>query len=459
MSDRGFFFTTAQGNTYYYDDYSSNVRFQGKNGGDNFNFGDMQLQGNLPNKKSLENYLNNNSGSQLILLTTEACNIRCTYCVYSGNYENQRSHNRENMSVDTAKKAVDKYLSNFKQRKFKNPFDNPLIAFYGGEAFLNYELMKEIVVFSEEKYSGKIQFSTTTNAILLNDEKIHFLAKHSFILSVSLNGDRDEHDRMRVFKDGAGTFDLVMKNLLRIRELYPDYYKEYCQLLITIDTGTNLMRMREFLKENEKVLPKIARVSQVGASFTDWYDRYSTEEKEIFMHSFDELKSVYVSQVRSPEGIEAETFLKILFSVPMFSILNRSRNIPFQNRRPDFLPYTGACVPGEKIAVDTNGNLHVCERVNQSRPIGDVESWLSIPSISKMLEDYQAKITKNCPNCPVQSLCDICYAGVLDGTGEFDKSNMKPNCQEIRKHVQKQFAEIWSIMEEGVLAEELIPNF
>ncbi|GGF65810.1 Cys-rich peptide radical SAM maturase CcpM [Paenibacillus albidus] len=459
MSDRGFFFTTSNGNSYYYDDGTSNVKYQEKSEKNNFVFGNSTVQEVSINRKELEDYLQDNSGSQLILLTTEACNIRCTYCVYSGNYENQRSHRREFMSVETAKKAVDKYLTNFKQRKFKNPFDNPLIAFYGGEPFLNYELINEVVNFAKNKYDKKIQFSTTTNAILLNDEKIHFLAKNSFILSISLNGDRDEHDRMRVFKDGSGTYEIVMRNLNRIRELYPDYYKEYCQLLITIDTGSNLMKIRDFLKENQKILPKIARISQVGASFTNWYDQYSVEEKEEFINSFDRLKSVYIDQVRSPDGIESEAFLKILFSVPMFSILNRSRNISFQNRRPNFLPYTGACVPGEKIAVDTNGNLHVCERVNLSRSIGDVDHWLRLPSIMKLIEDYQKNITKDCPDCPVHSLCDICYAGVLDGEGGFDKSYMEPNCQKIRKHIQKQFAEIWSIMEEGILAEDLVPNF
>lgn len=458
MGDRGFFFTTQNGNTYYYNDIDGNVTYQNIIGGNNqFVFGHSKQEHVSIDKSELQSYLSENAGSQLILLTTESCNIRCKYCIYSGNYSNQRTHNLDFMDSDTAKKAVKTYLEKFRERKYKKPLDNPLIAFYGGESLLNFKLLQEIVYYSKEVYQNRIWYSTTTNATLLTDEKIDFLAKHQFILSISLNGNKEEHDRLRVFSDGTGTYDIIIKNLSRIREMYPQYFKEYCQLLLTIDTGTDLHKMRDFFKEHTSILPKIARISQVGASFTDWYDRYSIEDRNRFLTSLDELREIYKQQLLSPDG-ETEQFLNILFNIPIFGILNRSRNIPFEKRRPSFLPYTGACVPGEKIAVDAKGKLHVCERINQSRPIGDIENWLNITQISDMLNSYLSKVAKSCINCPIQSICELCYPGVIDENGEFDKKNMTPNCQEMRESIQAEYINIWNMIESGAGIDKLLPN-
>jgi uncharacterized protein len=459
VEQRGFYFSTKNGNTYFYNDIEGNVSFYGNEPSDKFVFGKSKLNinDNPINETELANYLKMNSGNQLILLLTEACNIRCKYCVYSGNYDNQRIHGETHMDISTAKRAVDKYLEHYKERKNSNLFDNPIIGFYGGESFMNYRLIEEVVNYTKEISENPIMFSTTTNATLLNDKRIHFLAENKFILSISLNGDKDENDRLRVFANNQGTYDIILKNLNRIRELYPDYYKRYCQLLITIDTGTDLHRMRAFFKENKNILPKIARISQVGGAFTDWYDQYSLEEKEKFLSSLDELREIYKEQMLSG-NVEKEEFLSILFNAPIFGILNRFRNVSLENRRPPFLSYTGACVPGDKIAVNSKGQLHVCERVNQTAPIGDIDTWLSVPLISNMLKEYRDKVMDNCVNCPIQSNCELCYPGVLGGDGKFNKKNMSPNCQEMRISVQTDFRRIWEMVEDGVGFEQLIPN-
>jgi len=52
---------------------------------------------------------------------TENCNNRCIYCIYSGDYENTRTHSQKKMSFKTARKTID-YLIEWissKKRKVK----------------------------------------------------------------------------------------------------------------------------------------------------------------------------------------------------------------------------------------------------------------------------------------------------------------------------------------------------
>ncbi|WP_416150216.1 radical SAM protein [Salipaludibacillus sp. HK11] len=458
MEERGFYFTTKKNNSYYYDDINGNVTFNEHKIHNNFVFGNSKVENFNLDEKELQKYLIGNSGSQLILLVTESCNIRCEYCVYSGSYSNQRTHNIGYMNNQVAKKAVKKYLHNYKFRKYKFPLEYPLIGFYGGEPLLNFNLIKDIVHYSKDIYENPIMFSITTNATLLNEERIHFLATNQFILSISLNGNKEEHDRLRVFGDGTGTYEIIIKNLKKIKSLYPEYYDDYCQLLVTVDSGTDLHQMREFFLINSDILPKIARISQVGASFTNWYERYSSEEKNRFLETLVELREIYTQQLLHREIESIEPFLNILFNVSFFRILNRSRNIPAEARKSHLMPYTGACIPGDKIAVDFKGKLHVCERINQSRPIGDVENWFNVKGISNMVNDYISKITKKCANCPIQNLCEFCYPGVVDENGEFDFNNMVPNCHQMRKDTQQEFKYIWNLIENGVNINKLLPE-
>ncbi|PGS25319.1 radical SAM protein, partial [Bacillus thuringiensis] len=108
-------------------------------------------------------------------MVTESCNLRCKYCLYSGEYDNNRTHNYFKMQTGTAKEAVFKYLASVTKIKQNKPFTIPMIGFYGGEPLLNYELIKDIVSYAKEVYNGKIYFNITTNATLLNEKKIKFL--------------------------------------------------------------------------------------------------------------------------------------------------------------------------------------------------------------------------------------------------------------------------------------------
>lgn len=150
--------------------------------------------------------------------------------------------------------------------------------FFGGEPLINFKLIKEVVQRAKQLYSGKILFLMTTNASLLTNDKIDFLMENDFYLTISLNGDKQEHDRMRVYSNGRGTYDDIIKKLYLIREKNIDYYIKNLSIINVYDTGTDMQNLRGFYKEGI-LQNKLAKLSPVLDTGTNWYEQYSEEEK------------------------------------------------------------------------------------------------------------------------------------------------------------------------------------
>ena len=62
-----------------------------------------------PSTDALPHYCEN-CLSSMVLQVTQQCNLRCSYCAYSGAYHN-RTHNSARMSFETAKKAINFYIA------------------------------------------------------------------------------------------------------------------------------------------------------------------------------------------------------------------------------------------------------------------------------------------------------------------------------------------------------------
>ncbi|MER3123740.1 radical SAM protein, partial [Bacillus altitudinis] len=142
------------------------------------------------------------------MFLTRECNLDCKYC-YVGEKENV------SMSIETADKII-KFIDN----KAKNPAylrnNTVRVVLHGGEPLLNYEVLKYIVEKLENKKDYTAIFDMTTNGTILNKEILETMKKlHN--LSVSIDGGYEVHDKNRVLKNGQGTFNIVKKNLEKIK--------------------------------------------------------------------------------------------------------------------------------------------------------------------------------------------------------------------------------------------------
>lgn len=138
------------------------------------------------------------------------CNLRCSYCFAStGDF----GGGRKLMPFSVGKQAIDFLLERSGNRR------NLELDFFGGEPMMNFDVVKAIVAYGREaeKKAGKhIRFTTTTNALLLDDEKIDFINREMHNVVLSIDGRQSVHDQMRKRVDGSGSYETILNNIKKL---------------------------------------------------------------------------------------------------------------------------------------------------------------------------------------------------------------------------------------------------
>lgn len=127
------------------------------------------------------------------LIMTEKCNLQCTYC-----YEQNKSP--RSMSVETAKKIIDQEFEK------QDEFDFIEIAFFGGEPFIEFDNIVEIVNYVESRnFTRDYGYFIITNGTLVQGRIKEWLLKHpNVICGLSLDGNKKMHDLNR-----SNSFDMI----------------------------------------------------------------------------------------------------------------------------------------------------------------------------------------------------------------------------------------------------------
>ncbi len=148
----------------------------------------------------------------LCLNVAHDCNLSCAYCFAArGNFGGESKL----MPLDIGKAALDFLV------KYSGNRQHCEVDFFGGEPLLNISVVKEIVAYGrqlEAAYNKEIQFTITTNAVLLDREVQEFLNQQQISVVLSLDGRPKVHDQMRVFADGSGSYADVLPPVKALAE-------------------------------------------------------------------------------------------------------------------------------------------------------------------------------------------------------------------------------------------------
>lgn len=367
---------------------------------------------------------------QLIIELTGKCNLRCKYCIYNDFYEGNRNFNTNNISFETAKKAIDYVYAHSDHKKLA-------ITFYGGEPLLNFEVMKECIDYSLDNIKNEnLLFSFTTNLTLMTKEIAEYIAQvPNMSIVLSVDGPEEIQDRSRVYKGGRGSFRDVFNGLQNIAAAVNKYKKTkliFNAVLMPPYTAERFDRINKFF-ESLDFMPEGTEVRATYPAADTVPDAYIEDMKIRGETMLDE--TTWISWAKSrTKGDDFSGAKRNLYSEVLTSGLTKIHNRPLYVQPLNCAFFNGCCIPAKRrLYVCTDGSYKVCERVGTAPAIGHVDTGIDVEAIKKYyLEEYERKSIPDCANCWAINLCDLCYSHCYDENGlNIDmKRQMCPSVRE-----------------------------
>lgn len=323
-----------------------------------------------PGEEEIVDFIGSNLARQLILSVTDDCNLRCKYCIYSDAYHLTKDKSCKYMTEETAKRAIDYFFELISPQLRRNPRKKIGITFYGGEPLMNMKTIKYAVRYINQFYKENVYYMLTTNGLLLNDANIKFLAENEIGLAISIDGPQKEHDRLRVKIDGSGSFEQIANNIKKLSEAYPYYFRTRVNAVCVFDPKTDIEKVEEFYEELEKTynIPRAIFVNKVSDNETNYYDQFSDTDNQKYDDRIKNLMRKFHEKKVADK--EISSYLSAIAGGGPMSVIVRRRIDEIQGH---CIKSSGACIPGQKICVNSSGIFDICERVNGHNSIGNVE--------------------------------------------------------------------------------------
>ena len=361
--------------------------------------------------------------SSFIINVTDQCNLRCTYCCYSGIYENTRTHGRKSITEDevpTLLKFINEYVA-------KYPIN---ISFYGGEPMLHFELIQTVIEQSEKKWGSNVYFYVATNGTLLGCERINWLVSHYVMIAISIDGTKEFNDRYRKDYHGEGSFDKAYAALAYLKQRYPDYTKEKVLLLTTVTSFDDLVPLAESWHQD----PVLCDIPPTSISALAPNFRLGVGKRE-----WNEVLKSHKSLLELYDEHRDWIFLKAYFNECVMNWIKRPI-MDVGNEVP-----LSTCLPfNDKIFIDSYGKLHVCEKISNIFSIGDVKNGIDWEKANKLALSYYNKRKERCKDCPAIRMCSLCLTST-----EFTEEQMDVLCHNERIYTKINFWLFCEMAEKG----------
>ena len=336
------------------------------------------------------------------------CNFRCRYCFAD---EGAYHSGREFMSLETAKRAVDFLIENSGKRKVLE------MDFFGGEPLMNLEVLKKTVYYAKEqgaKAGKKFLFTTTTNALLLNDETIEFFNEEMENVVLSLDGRKEVHDAIRKSINGKGTFDLIIDKIKKFISLRGNksYYVRGTFTAKNLDFGKDVLFIADQGVDSISMEPVVTDIPDL---------QITNEHLPRIKEEYENLCDAYLERLASGQGFNFFHF-----------------NIDLEGG-PCLSKRVSACGAGnEYFSVTPNGDLYPCHQFagDKNFRMGSVFDGIERPEIREKFKNSCVFTRKKCENCFAKFICSGgCSANNYHFNGDIDEP-YQTTCEMMKKRVE-----------------------
>lgn len=329
--------------------------------------------------------------TSIILMITEACNLRCGYCYLS--------HRPRRIGDRTVDRVLD-FMFSQGSRGAAEPLS---LCFFGGEPLLEPDLVADICDRALERASvenRRIGFSMTTNGTLLDQYRADLINRFRIRVNLSLDGAGEAQDLHRKLIDGSGSFRLIQQNLAHIKQLR----QVSVRLTVSPETASLLEQSVHWLIDNgfrSIFFSPVVEADWTAGSLASLHSAY------VALHAWQKRKPRREAKIR-----------------------NLSRD--FDRLRKGHSREYGCGAARTLAAIDTGGNIYPCQRFAgyfRDKPeyrIGTVFDGLdhdrrarfishnlienSVTCGSGIFREHDRNPSKHCGHC---LLFPVCHAGCM----------------------------------------------
>ncbi|MCD8200799.1 MAG: thioether cross-link-forming SCIFF peptide maturase [Clostridia bacterium] len=322
------------------------------------------------------------------------CNLRCRYCFAdSGAYYTKR----EFMSEKVARRAIDFLIENSGNRKVLEA------DFFGGEPLMNLETIKKTVAYARkrgEETGKKFLFTTTTNALLLNDDTINFFNDEMENVVLSLDGRPEVHDAVRKTVTGKGSFDLVIGNVKRFVASRggKSYYVRGTFTAKNLDFSDDVIFLAENGFDSISMEPVVTDIEDLAIK---------EEHLPKILAEYERLCDRYLEKWEKGEGFNFFHF-----------------NIDLEGG-PCLAKRVSACGAGnEYFSVMPNGDIYPCHQFAQEQPfyMGNVFEGKIDPELRDRFATNCLFTREGCEKCFARFICSGgCNANNFHFCGDMNR--------------------------------------
>ncbi len=357
----------------------------------------------------------------LCLHIAHDCNLACKYCfAEEGEYHGRRAL----MSFEVGKKALDFLVANSGNRV------NLEVDFFGGEPLMNWDVVKQLVAYGrslEKPNNKKFRFTLTTNGVLLNDEVMEFVNKEMSNVVLSLDGRKEVNDRMRPFRTGKGSYDLIVPKFQKLAESrnQTNYYIRGTFTRNNLDFSEDVKHFADLGFKQMSIEPVVGPEE----------DPYSIREQDLpqIMEEYDKLALEYIDRYKKGNGFNFFHFMIDLTQGPCV-----------------YKRLSGCGSGTEYLAVTPWGDFYPCHQFvgNEDFLMGNVDEGIIKPEIVKEFGNCNVYSKEKCKNCFAKFYCSGgCAANSYNFHGTINDA-YDIGCEMQRKRVE------CSIMIKAALADE-----
>jgi uncharacterized protein len=346
------------------------------------------------------------STPNFLVVPSYACNLHCIYC-YEQTYMIKGTTDIDSLKmVDLQFDRIDKLMKEYHDINGIKEEDDIRITIMGGEPLLRCNL-KAIEYILEQTKKRKFSLDIVSNGVdlqyfIVTFNKYKDTLKH---IQITVDGVKAIHDKRRIFHDGRGSFDLIIKNI----ELALNNDITIV-LRVNVD-GTNINELPELATElrkkfdgNPKLQPYLYLLQDGGCSGEANIVNEKVGIKRIF-----ELEDSNSNMSIFKKKFHPEEFINCIFE-----------DIPYQ----PVLRHCGASK--NQYILDCKSNVYKCwhgignngYRIGQFYPEYEIEE--------EKLEEWKNRSVNHlnkCKNCKYRYIC---------GTGCPAAKHMSDDCMDIK---------------------------